>query len=163
MTRCRSTSFLLLGLVALALVGCASNSDGTADTQSFEARQVQTKAQAQARAAHLRAAARRQARIRARRAAHHATLRQTRAEQRRTRAEEAEALRAEEEATAEEEETSSECDPNYSGACLSPTASDYDCAGGSGDGPEYTGTVTVTGEDHYGLDSDYDGIGCEPE
>jgi hypothetical protein len=58
-------------------------------------------------------------------------------------------------------EGSSECDPNYAGACLDPTASDYDCAGGSGDGPEYTGTVTVVGEDHYGLDADGDGIGCE--
>ncbi len=55
----------------------------------------------------------------------------------------------------------SECDPNYSGACLDPYASDYDCAGGSGDGPLYTGTVTVVGEDHYGLDADSDGTGCE--
>src|SRR5688572_16593713 len=27
------------------------------------------------------------------------------------------------------------CDPNYAGACLRPDVSDYDCAGGSGDGP----------------------------
>jgi len=52
----------------------------------------------------------------------------------------------------------SDCDPNYSGACLDPYASDYDCAGGSGDGPEYTGPVTVVGEDHYGLDSDEDAL-----
>jgi hypothetical protein len=57
-------------------------------------------------------------------------------------------------------ESSSECDPNYSG-CLDPTASDYDCTGGSGDGPLYTGTVEVLGDDHYGLDADGDGIGCE--
>jgi endonuclease YncB( thermonuclease family) len=44
--------------------------------------------------------------------------------------------------------------------CL-PPASDYDCAGGSGDGPEYTGPVKVSGSDPYGLDSDGDGIGCE--
>lgn len=45
--------------------------------------------------------------------------------------------------------------------CLHP-ASDYDCAGGSGDGPKYVyGTVKVTGSDPYGLDSDNDGIGCE--
>ena len=56
---------------------------------------------------------------------------------------------------------SSSCDPNYSGACLDPNASDYDCAGGSGDGPEYTGTVTVVGNDHFGLDRDGDGVGCE--
>jgi hypothetical protein len=31
----------------------------------------------------------------------------------------------------------------------------------AGDGPEYTGTVTVSGPDVYGLDSDNDGVGCE--
>jgi hypothetical protein len=56
---------------------------------------------------------------------------------------------------------SSGCDPNYSGACV-PIASDVDCAGGSGNGPEYvTGPVTVTGTDIYRLDNDHDGIGCE--
>jgi hypothetical protein len=54
-----------------------------------------------------------------------------------------------------------DCDPSYEGACLDPSASDYDCQGGSGDGPEYTGTVTVTGDDHFGLDRDGDGIACE--
>jgi hypothetical protein len=58
---------------------------------------------------------------------------------------------------------SSECDPNYEGACLDPNASDYDCEGGSGDGPDYTGEVIVVGEDHFGLDADGDGIGCEAE
>jgi hypothetical protein len=52
------------------------------------------------------------------------------------------------------------CNPNYSG-CLDPNSSDYDCAGGSGNGPDYTGTVTVIGYDEYGLDADGDGIGCE--
>lgn len=65
------------------------------------------------------------------------------------------------EAVRAEETTASECDPNYSGACLNPNSYDYDCAGGSGNGPDYTGTVTVTGEDHYGLDADGDGTGCE--
>lgn len=51
------------------------------------------------------------------------------------------------------------CTPGYS-PCLSP-APDYDCAGGSGDGPKYTGRVTVTGSDPYGLDADGDGVGCE--
>ena len=55
----------------------------------------------------------------------------------------------------------SECDPNYSGACLDPYSSDYDCEGGSGNGPDYTGTVSVVGEDHYELDADNDGQGCE--
>jgi hypothetical protein len=52
------------------------------------------------------------------------------------------------------------CDPNYSG-CLDPSSSDYDCAGGSGNGPDYTGTVQVLGNDHYDLDRDHDGVGCE--
>jgi resuscitation-promoting factor RpfB len=55
----------------------------------------------------------------------------------------------------------SNCHPSYSGACLDPNASDYDCAGGTGDGPKYTGYVTVVGPDVFGLDSDGDGAGCE--
>ncbi|MEU0091514.1 G5 domain-containing protein [Kribbella sp. NPDC006257] len=52
------------------------------------------------------------------------------------------------------------CDPNYSG-CV-PIASDVDCSGGSGNGPEYVdGPVTVIGSDIYRLDADHDGIGCE--
>ncbi len=51
------------------------------------------------------------------------------------------------------------CNPNYSG-CV-PNASDVDCAGGSGNGPAYTGRVQVIGVDVYGLDGDGDGIGCE--
>ncbi|MFP3463821.1 hypothetical protein R5O87_23540 [Arthrobacter globiformis] len=55
----------------------------------------------------------------------------------------------------------SNCDPNYSGACV-PIASDVDCAGGSGNGPAYVqGPVTVTGSDIYGLDRDHDGVACE--
>lgn len=53
------------------------------------------------------------------------------------------------------------CDPNYSGACV-PIASDVDCGGGSGNGPAYVySTVTVVGYDIYGLDRDGDGYGCE--
>lgn len=55
----------------------------------------------------------------------------------------------------------SACDPNYEGACLDPAAGDYDCAGGTGDGPQYTGTVTVVGTDIYDLDRDRNGIGCQ--
>jgi len=55
--------------------------------------------------------------------------------------------------------TTPNCTPGYS-PCL-PPASDYDCAGGSGDGPKYTGLVRVTGSDPYGLDADNDGYGCE--
>jgi beta-lactam-binding protein with PASTA domain len=55
--------------------------------------------------------------------------------------------------------TTQNCTAGYS-PCL-PPASDYDCAGGSGDGPKYTDRVTVTGSDPYDLDSDNDGVGCE--
>lgn len=52
------------------------------------------------------------------------------------------------------------CDPNYSG-CV-PIASDVDCAGGPGNGPEYVqGPIRVIGRDIYHLDRDGDGIGCE--
>lgn len=54
-----------------------------------------------------------------------------------------------------------DCDPNYEGACLDPSSPDYDCAGGSGDGPDYTGPVRVVGDDPHGLDRDGDGYACE--
>lgn len=57
------------------------------------------------------------------------------------------------------ESTESNCTPGYD-PCL-PPASDYDCSGGTGDGPEYTGYVRVTGSDPYDLDADNDGVGCE--
>lgn len=53
------------------------------------------------------------------------------------------------------------CHPSYAGACLDPNASDYDCAGGSGNGPLYTGPVQVVGPDVFDLDRDGDGYGCE--
>ena len=54
------------------------------------------------------------------------------------------------------------CDPSYRGACLDQNASDYDCEGGSGDGPKYvSGPVEVVGDDHFGLDRDGDGVACE--
>jgi len=59
-----------------------------------------------------------------------------------------------------EVESTSSCHPNYSG-CLKMNAGDYDCAGGSGNGPNYTGPVQVYGSDPFGLDRDKDGWGCE--
>ena len=60
-----------------------------------------------------------------------------------------------------EPRAASQCDPNYSGACV-PIASDVDCAGGSGNGPAYVrGPVNVLGEDIYDLDGNDDGVGCE--
>ena len=47
----------------------------------------------------------------------------------------------------------SECDPNYSGACV-PIASEVDCEGGNGNGPAYVrGPVNVVREDIYDLDA----------
>jgi len=57
-------------------------------------------------------------------------------------------------------DNSADCDPNYEGECLDPNAYDYDCEGGSGDGPEYTGRVEVVGDDPHDLDRDGDGVGC---
>lgn len=53
----------------------------------------------------------------------------------------------------------SNCTPGYR-PCLAP-ASDYDCAGGSGDGPKYAyGPIYVSGSDIYDLDADGDGVAC---
>ena len=51
----------------------------------------------------------------------------------------------------------SNCHPSYRGVLSYLLVSDYDCAGGSGNGPAYTGPVRVVGYDEYGLDSDGDG------
>ena len=53
------------------------------------------------------------------------------------------------------------CHPSYKLKCLDPRASDYDCIGGSGNGPRYTGLVKVVGPDVFRLDADHDGWGCE--
>ncbi|HEY6550175.1 MAG TPA: hypothetical protein VIY71_03130 [Solirubrobacterales bacterium] len=143
---------------ALLFMGVGCGSGNTAETQeSVEARQsreAQRRVQRQVAIHRAHARVRHEvAQRRARRARHE---REQQARERRARAAEEQA-----EAEAEVGEEESSCDPNYSGACLDPSAYDYDCEGGSGDGPYYTGTVTVTGEDHYGLDADSDGTGCE--
>lgn len=60
-------------------------------------------------------------------------------------------------------QSNTDCDSNYSGACVPnvyPT--DVDCGGGSGNGPYYVyGPLRVIGTDHYGLDRDGDGAACE--
>jgi PASTA domain len=54
------------------------------------------------------------------------------------------------------------CHPSYQGECLKVGIGDYDCAGGSGNGPNYVqGTVRVVGPDEFDLDRDGDGWGCE--
>jgi beta-lactam-binding protein with PASTA domain len=55
-----------------------------------------------------------------------------------------------------------DCHPSYEGQCLRIGIGDYDCAGGSGNGPNYVqGTVQVVGPDEFDLDRDGDGWGCE--
>ena len=58
-------------------------------------------------------------------------------------------------------EPAPDCHSSYQGACLDPSVSDYDCAGGEGNGPAYTGPVMVIGPDDYDLDRDGDGYACE--
>lgn len=148
---------LLAATVALLFAGAGCGSAGSSESQGLaEAHQSREAHRQRAQ----RQAAIRQARAHARREAARRHARRARRERERRAREHREQV-AEERAVAEEEAESS-CDPNYSGACLDPTASDYDCEGGSGNGPYYTGTVTVVGEDHYGLDADGDGTGCEP-
>ncbi|WP_050803369.1 MULTISPECIES: hypothetical protein [Protofrankia] len=54
------------------------------------------------------------------------------------------------------------CNPAYPDVCLKDGIGDYDCAGGSGNGPNYvTGPVRVLSPDPFRLDSDHDGFGCE--
>jgi flagellar hook assembly protein FlgD len=55
------------------------------------------------------------------------------------------------------------CTPGYSPCLPYHGGADYDCAGGSGNGPYYTngGVYTVTGPDIYGLDANGNGLGCE--
>jgi hypothetical protein len=75
----------------------------------------------------------------------------------------AKALAAEEEEAAEAAEESA-CDPSYVGECLQDGIGDYDCAEGSGDGPNYVySPVEVVGADPFGLDEDGDGVGCQDE
>ncbi|HMJ03217.1 MAG TPA: hypothetical protein VK506_09750 [Conexibacter sp.] len=138
--------------LAAAAVGCAdTGTAGSDDAPSAVETSAEDRAAERAakreRARQARRAERREAqRIARRRAARRAEA------QRRAR------IRAEQQAAVE---AAPACDPNYEGACLDPNASDYDCEGGSGDGPMYTGYVTVVGSDPHGLDSDGDGTGCE--
>jgi beta-lactam-binding protein with PASTA domain len=54
------------------------------------------------------------------------------------------------------------CDPAYPEVCLHDGIGDYDCAGGSGNGPNYVdGPLKVLPPDPFGLDRDGNGTGCE--
>jgi hypothetical protein len=152
---------LLACCFALPIAGCGSDSASESEREARQA--VAREAQVAAERMRERQQARQARRVAARHRREAARRRVHREVVRRHAREEAARARTEEREPAESEasEEASECDPNYSGACLDPYASDYDCEGGSGDGPEYTGPVTVIGEDHYGLDSDNDGYACE--
>ena len=57
---------------------------------------------------------------------------------------------------------SEECDPNYEGVCLDPNSEDYDCEGGSGNGPDFvSGPFDSVGDDPFELDENGDGTACE--
>jgi hypothetical protein len=71
------------------------------------------------------------------------------------------ARRAAREAEQAQDSGGGDCDANYTGACLKPDSADYDCEGGSGNGPDYTGPVESVGSDPYDLDRDGDGVACE--
>lgn len=54
------------------------------------------------------------------------------------------------------------CHSSYTGYCVVAGIGDWDCAGGSGDGPNYVPVrVRVVGPDAFDLDADYDGYGCD--
>jgi PASTA domain len=57
---------------------------------------------------------------------------------------------------------SQNCDPSYPDVCLDPAVEDYDCAGGTGNGPKYVeGPIRVRPPDPFDLDREGDGWGCE--
>ncbi|HEX2085335.1 MAG TPA: hypothetical protein VHF89_06595 [Solirubrobacteraceae bacterium] len=117
--------------------------------QAAEARAERAERRAERIERRIRAAERRRARLAAQR-------------RRERRAREAALLAAQrEEEAAAAAEPAENCHPSYTGACLDPDAADYDCEGGEGDGPLYTGTVTVVGDDEYDLERDDDGIACD--
>lgn len=146
-------------LAARTLAALRAGERGRARTLLIEADDYPTtartrRARASYQAAKRRAVARRQ---QARRA-------QAAARAQRKAARDAAAARRDRDAqaqTAPDATPGSDCDPNYEGACLDPSSADYDCAGGSGDGPDYTGPVRSVGSDPFDLDRDGDGLACE--
>jgi hypothetical protein len=155
-------ALVLIAVVGLAVVsGCADDGSGRASgslaatSQKADRASIDDKAAQRARRAERRAE-RLRARLAAERRQRRAERRRAAAERREIRAVAARAEREEEAAAA-----ASECDSNYEGACLDPNSYDYDCDGGSGDGPDYTGLVRVVGDDIHDLDADGDGIACD--
>ena len=145
----RDTALAVIAIAGclIGVSGCEVEDAGKNGKTAFERKQAKLKRQvAQLKMERLRELAK--AKRRAKAAARQAYV-------------EAQAVVSPEPEPAPAVEPASDCDPNYAGACLDPNASDYDCEGGSGDGPEYTGYVQVVGSDPFDLDSDSDGTGCE--
>jgi multidrug efflux pump subunit AcrA (membrane-fusion protein) len=136
---------------------------------SLRAAQARAAARARARRAAVAQrrrdrAAQRAARATQREAARHDAARRAAARRdaaRRAAARRAAARRAAAQREAAQRDAATACDPNYAGACLKADSPDYDCEGGRGDGPDYTGLVHVVGADRFDLDRDGDGIGCD--
>jgi hypothetical protein len=161
------TAYGVAALLILAAIPGDSEGPGDSRPAADSARQA-AESRAEDNEAAQRAELRRErTQIRTERA----QLRRERAEARRVRARKAlaarrrererrEQLQAQAAPPAAEPEPAANCHSSYD-PCLDPNASDYDCEDGSGDGPEYTGFVTVKGPDDYDLDSDGDGTGCE--
>ena len=165
--------WLVYAFVALLLVGALTedspdtdravpagetvDSPAAATTSEDDAATRVTRREARRERARLR-------RERAERRQERAAARRAKARVRREREEREALLAAEAEAAPEPEpqveSAAGNCHPSYD-PCLDPNASDYDCEGGSGDGPMYTGFVKLKGPGDYGLDSDGDGTGCE--
>lgn len=65
---------------------------------------------------------------------------------------------------APEQPLEQDCDPSYPDVCIPVGADDYDCLGGTGDGPNYIeGPLQVLPPDPHGLDPDGDGTACEAQ
>jgi hypothetical protein len=161
--RISAVAFLVLLAIVVIAASTPSSSNNRGDRQASAtpaqrqpppATKHPSTAELAARRAKVRAAAR--ARVRA------AKIRRAKARARKAAAAKAAAAKAAaaKAAAAKAAAQAQSCNPNYSG-CLDPNASDYDCDGGSGNGPYYTGTVKVIGYDEYGLDADGDGYGCD--
>jgi hypothetical protein len=158
----RASALAVVAAAALALVACGggggSSSTGPQEARNSLGASGSGQTSRAARRAHRAARVRRERRHRAR--ARRARARRAAA---RRLAEERSRLEARRRRAAQTTTPAqSNCDPSYEGACLDPNASDYDCAGGSGNGPKYvSGPIRVVGSDHFDLDRDGDGVACE--
>jgi hypothetical protein len=165
----RAITPLLLRLAALLVVAVATtqatacSDDQENSSDAGETVREDTAAQERRERAKLRRERQQLHRERARLRREREQARRERTRARRARAaarREQQQLEAQE-APPPESDPSADCHPSYD-PCLDPNAIDYDCEGGSGDGPNYTGPVTVKGPDDYDLNRDGDNMGCDP-